>query len=51
MKRFLSGEICAAGVQVEIPVELASSAVFPASNESSFITGIDLPVDGGTASR
>jgi len=31
--------------------ELASAAVFLASNESSFITGIDLPVDGGTASR
>jgi NAD(P)-dependent dehydrogenase (short-subunit alcohol dehydrogenase family) len=33
------------------PEELASAAVFLASNESSFITGIDLPVDGGTASR
>jgi NAD(P)-dependent dehydrogenase (short-subunit alcohol dehydrogenase family) len=31
--------------------EIASSAVFLASDESSFITGIDLPVDGGTASR
>jgi NAD(P)-dependent dehydrogenase (short-subunit alcohol dehydrogenase family) len=31
--------------------ELASAAVFLASEESSFITGIDLPVDGGTASR
>jgi NAD(P)-dependent dehydrogenase (short-subunit alcohol dehydrogenase family) len=31
--------------------DLASAAVFLASNESSFITGIDLPVDGGTASR
>ena len=31
--------------------ELASAAVFLASDESSFITGIDLPVDGGTASR
>lgn len=33
------------------PEELASAAVFLASDESSFITGIDLPVDGGTASR
>ena len=31
--------------------DLASAAVILASDESSFITGIDLPVDGGTASR
>jgi NAD(P)-dependent dehydrogenase (short-subunit alcohol dehydrogenase family) len=31
--------------------DLASAAVFLASNESSFITGIDLPVDGGVVSR
>jgi NAD(P)-dependent dehydrogenase (short-subunit alcohol dehydrogenase family) len=31
--------------------ELASAALFLASDESSFITGIDLPVDGGTTSR
>lgn len=31
--------------------EIASAAVFLASGESSFITGIDLPVDGGTVSR
>jgi NAD(P)-dependent dehydrogenase (short-subunit alcohol dehydrogenase family) len=31
--------------------ELASAAVFLASDQSSFITGIDLPVDGGTTSR
>jgi NAD(P)-dependent dehydrogenase (short-subunit alcohol dehydrogenase family) len=31
--------------------EIASAAVFLGSNESSFITGIDLPVDGGTTSR
>jgi NAD(P)-dependent dehydrogenase (short-subunit alcohol dehydrogenase family) len=31
--------------------EIASAAVFLASEESNFITGIDLPVDGGTASR
>jgi NAD(P)-dependent dehydrogenase (short-subunit alcohol dehydrogenase family) len=31
--------------------EIASAAAFLASDESSFITGIDLPVDGGTASR
>jgi NAD(P)-dependent dehydrogenase (short-subunit alcohol dehydrogenase family) len=33
------------------PEELASAALFLASDESSFITGIDLPVDGGTTSR
>jgi len=31
--------------------EIASAAVFLAYEESSFITGIDLPVDGGTVSR
>ena len=31
--------------------EIASAALFLASDESSFITGIDLPVDGGTVSR
>ena len=30
------------------PEEIASAAVFLASDESSFITGIDLPVDGGS---
>jgi NAD(P)-dependent dehydrogenase (short-subunit alcohol dehydrogenase family) len=33
------------------PEEVAAAAVFLGSDESSFITGIDLPVDGGTASR
>jgi len=30
--------------------EIASAAVFLGSDESSFITGIDLPVDGGVVS-
>jgi NAD(P)-dependent dehydrogenase (short-subunit alcohol dehydrogenase family) len=31
------------------PQELAAAALFLASDESSFVTGIDLPVDGGLA--
>lgn len=33
------------------PDEIASAALFFAPDESSFITGIDLPVDCGTVSR
>ena len=32
------------------PEEIASAALFLASNENSFVTGIDLPVDGGLVS-
>ncbi len=31
------------------PEELAAAALFLASDESSFVAGIDLPVDGGMA--
>jgi NAD(P)-dependent dehydrogenase (short-subunit alcohol dehydrogenase family) len=31
--------------------ELASAAVFLASDQSTLITGIDFPVDGGTVSK
>jgi NAD(P)-dependent dehydrogenase (short-subunit alcohol dehydrogenase family) len=32
------------------PEEVASAASFLASNESSYITGVDLPVEGGLVS-
>ncbi|MDF2797460.1 MAG: Short-chain dehydrogenase/reductase [Devosia sp.] len=31
------------------PEEIASAALFLVSDEASFITGVDLQVDGGTA--
>ena len=31
------------------PEEIAAAAVFPASDESSFVTGVELAVDGGIA--
>ncbi len=36
--------------QIGRPEEIASAALFLASNESSYIIGIDLPVDGGLVS-
>ncbi len=33
-----------------LPEEIASAALFLASKESSRVTGIDLPVDGGLVS-
>jgi NAD(P)-dependent dehydrogenase (short-subunit alcohol dehydrogenase family) len=34
--------------RIRRPEEIASAVLFLASDESSFITGVDLPVDGGT---
>jgi len=30
-----------------LPAEIAQAVLFLASNSSSFITGMDMPVDGG----
>jgi NAD(P)-dependent dehydrogenase (short-subunit alcohol dehydrogenase family) len=35
--------------RIGFPEELAAGAFFLASNESSYVTGIDLPIDGGFA--
>jgi NAD(P)-dependent dehydrogenase (short-subunit alcohol dehydrogenase family) len=36
--------------RIGLPEEVAAAALFLASNESSYTTGIDLPVDGGLVS-
>jgi NAD(P)-dependent dehydrogenase (short-subunit alcohol dehydrogenase family) len=36
--------------RIGLPEEIASAALFLASKESSYVTGIDLPVDGGLVS-
>jgi NAD(P)-dependent dehydrogenase (short-subunit alcohol dehydrogenase family) len=33
------------------PADIANAAVFLASDEASFVTGIALPVDGGLLAR
>jgi NAD(P)-dependent dehydrogenase (short-subunit alcohol dehydrogenase family) len=37
--------------RVGYPIEIAAAAVFLASEESSYITGVTLPVDGGWAAK
>lgn len=36
--------------RIGLPEEVASAALFLASNESSYISGVDLPIDGGLVS-
>jgi 3-oxoacyl-[acyl-carrier protein] reductase len=33
--------------RLSIPKDIANAAVFLASDEASFLTGLELPVDGG----
>ena len=49
-KKRMKGEVDAMTPMQRIgrPEEIASAVLFLASDESSFITGVDLPVDGGT---
>lgn len=50
MKRFGNNIVASVPMgRVGQPTEIASAALFLASDESSFITGIDLCVDGGSA--
>lgn len=36
--------------RVGVPEDVANAVIFLASDESTFITGVDLPVDGGLTS-
>jgi len=51
MKRLMRRSRCSRHARPVVawgrPEDIAAAAYFPASGESSFVTGVDLPVDGG----